>query len=239
MRSMSIVKVYGYTRCSTADQASEGLSLDAQRARIEAWADATGALVEEIIEDAGISGSRPLVERPGGSRIAALLNARRPSVDAVVVVRLDRLGRDASESLACLRRFTRGDVGPISITDRIDLGTPTGRAMAQMTFVFAELERSLIAQRTADALAELRAQRRIYGRIPFGYEAHEDRLVPDPEEQKVLARIIQWRERGEGYHRIAARLNSMNIRAKRGGRWHSTSVRSVVRTSARLEPMPA
>src|SRR4051812_8163162 len=55
------------------------------------------------------------------------------------------------------------------------LATPQGRAMADVTAVFAELERALIAQRTAEALGELRAQRRIYGPVPLPFDvAHRD-----------------------------------------------------------------
>lgn len=228
------MRIVGYLRCSTVEQATEGLSLDAQKARIAAWAEANDATVVEIVADAGVSGSRPLADRPGGSKIAALLDARRPSVDAVVVVRLDRLGRDASETLTCLRRFARGDLGLIAITDRVDLTTPAGRAMAQMTAVFAELERGLIAARTAEALSQLRAQRRIYGRIPYGWQAEEDRLVEHPDEQHVLRAIHRWRRRGHGYARIASTLNRKGVASKRGAQWHAASVRSVVLTSQRL-----
>lgn len=58
--------------------------------------------------------------------MASLLEARNPDVDAVVVARLDRLGRDASEALSCLRKFASGSVGLVSIADRIDLSTPVG-----------------------------------------------------------------------------------------------------------------
>jgi site-specific DNA recombinase len=139
------VRAVGYVRCSTTEQVVEGLSLPAQRSRIETWCDATSSDLVEVVEDAGVSGSRALAPRPGGSRIASLLDARKPWVDAVVVSRLDRLGRDAAETLACLRRFAKGSVGLVSVADRIDLGSPQGRAMAQMSAVFAELERALIA----------------------------------------------------------------------------------------------
>jgi DNA invertase Pin-like site-specific DNA recombinase len=86
----------------------------------------------------------------------------------VVVARLDRLGRDAAETLSYLRQFAKGSLGLVLVADRIDLSTPQGRAMAQMSAVFAELERALIAQRTADALAELRSRRQVYGAIRSG-----------------------------------------------------------------------
>ena len=211
------------------------MSLDAERARIEAWSDATGATLTDVVEDGGVSGTLPLGDRPGGAEIAALLDARRANVDAVVVVRLDRLGRDAAETLAVLKRFADGTVGLVSIADRLNLSTPQGRAMAGVAAVFSQLERDLIAQRTAEALGELRSQRRIYGPVPFGYRATKDRLVPHASEQNVVQRMRRMRSRRMSFDRIAQRLNADGVPAKRGGRWHAMTVRSALRTSAALE----
>ena len=59
------MKVLGYVRCSTAEQAIDGIGLDAQRGRITAWCEATGAELVEVIEDAGVSGTRPLIREAG------------------------------------------------------------------------------------------------------------------------------------------------------------------------------
>ena len=59
--------VIGYTRVSSEEQARDGLSLDAQRSRIESWAEATGSELRAIIEDAGVSGSRPFVFDKAGN----------------------------------------------------------------------------------------------------------------------------------------------------------------------------
>jgi site-specific DNA recombinase len=187
-----------------------------------------------VIEDAGVGGTRPLADRPGGVRVAALLTARNPDVEAVVVARLDRLGRDAAETLICLRQFAKGSVGLVSVADRIDLGTPHGKAMAQMSAVFAELEKALIAQRTADALAELRSSGKVYGPTPFGWRRDGDDLVAHRDEQRVLKRIHRLRARGHSYDKIAHVLNRLGVVAKRGGRWHAMSVRSVLRTATKL-----
>lgn len=228
------MRAVGYIRCSTVEQAVEGMSLQAQRSRIASWCEATGAELVEIVEDGGVSGTRSLTDRPGGSRIASLLTTRGSGVDAVVVVRLDRLGRDAAETLSYLRQFARGSLGLVSVADRIDLGTPQGRAMAQMSAVFAELERALIAQRTADALGELRSRRQVYGAIPFGWSRLGDRLVVDEAEQRVIARIKRLRTRGLSYDRIARSLNGSEVPAKRGGIWHAMAVRSVLLTAAKV-----
>lgn len=210
------------------------MSLDTQRSRIASWCEATGAVLIEVIEDAGVSGGKALAERPGGKRIAKLLASRNPDVDAVVVLRLDRLGRDAAETLALLRRFRTGKVGLVSVSDRIDLGTPQGRAMAQMGAVFAELERALIGQRTAEALAELRKQGRVFGPVPFGWRAVDGLLEADAGEQAVLWRIRGLREEGLGYARAAKRLNEEGLKPKRAGAWTAMAVRSVLLSSERM-----
>jgi site-specific DNA recombinase len=231
---MSSLRVVGYVRCSSQEQGENGMSLDAQRGRIRAWSEAADANLLSIVEDLGVSGSRRLAERPGGAEIAALLDQRQPRADAVAVVRLDRLGRDAAETLELLKRFASGSVGLVSIIDRLDLTRPQGRAMAGVSAVFAQLERELIAQRTAEALDELRNQGRVYGPVPFGYDGVDGLLVESPAEQVVLDFMEAMRRGGMSYARIAACLNADRIPSKQGGRWHAMSVRSVLETNARL-----
>ena len=233
------MRVIGYTRVSTQEQATEGMSLDAQASRVRAWAEATGAEVVEVVRDEGVSGTKLLAERPGGRRIADLLDARRPAADAVVVVRMDRLGRDAAEQLALLKRFRAGKVGLGAIAQQIDLATPHGRAMAQIGAVFAELERSLIAERTAEALTELRQQGRAWNHAPFGWDIVDGRLVANLTEQDSLARIRDLRAAGTSYHKVAAILGAEGRATKRGGPWQAASVRSVLRTAAQMEATEA
>lgn len=223
-----------YVRCSTAEQASDGVSLDTQVARIRAWADAFGADVVEVIEDGGVSGSKALADRPGGAKVAALLDARKPEVDAIAILRLDRLGRDAAESLALLKRFRTSKVGLFSIADHIDLGTPQGRAMAGMAAVFAELEKGLGAQRTTDALAELRRQGRAWNHAPFGWNVVDGNLEADETEQTTLQRIRELRASGSAYNKVADTLNAEGRPTKRGGPWFAASVRSVVLTAEKM-----
>jgi len=225
------MKALGYIRVSSDEQVQEGISLDAQRARIATWCEMSGADLVDVVDDAGISGSVPLANRPNGFRIEALFRARAPEVDAVVIVRLDRLSRDAADALRYLKAFSNGKVGLVSIADRIDLSSPQGRAMAGMGAIFSELERNLIAQRTADALRQLRATGRVYGSLPFGFSEECGYLVPDEAEQAILGRIVDLRDAGRSYLAIADELNRDGIPGKRGGIWFGMSVRSVLRTS--------
>ena len=152
----------------------------------------------------------------------------------MIIVRLDRLGRDAAETLELLKRFSKGPIGVVSITERLDLTTPQGRAMAGVAAVFAELERSLIGERTSEALRALRDRRQVYGPTPYGYARRGALLASDEKEQKTLAFIRDRRMCTYSYASIAAQLNEKGIPSKRGGKWHAMSVRSVLMTSERL-----
>ena len=94
--------------------------------RIRSWAEAMGAVVVDIIRDEGIGGGKLLAERPGGRRIAKAMDARRPEADVVVVVRMDRLGRDAAEQISLLKRFCSGGVASSPSPSRSTLPPRTG-----------------------------------------------------------------------------------------------------------------
>lgn len=236
---LSELTVIGYCRVSSREQAEEGVSLAAQRAQIEAWCAATGAVLLDVVEDDPVSGSRPLAERKGGSRIARLLTQRVPEAMACAITRLDRLGRDAAETLTHLRQFTKGKVGLVSLRERLDLTTPHGKAMAGVSAVFGQLEKELIGQRTSEALAHLHATGRVYGPLPFGWVRSGDDLVPDTYEQRVRSEILELRESRCSYREIAAWLDAKSIPAKRGGKWSPMSVRSVCLSAERHEALLA
>jgi site-specific DNA recombinase len=239
MGTLAELTVIGYARVSSKEQADDGVSLEAQRARIEAWALATEANLLTVVEDGAVSGARHLAHRDGGARIARLLEQRQPEADAVAITRLDRLGRNAAETLGHLHCFASGRVGLVSISDRLDLSTPQGRAMAGVAAVFGQLERELIAQRTAEALSQLQAEGKVYGAVPYGFIRSGDYLVPDTNQQRVIREIVELRESRCSFREIAAWLNGEGIPAKKGGRWSAMSVRSVCLSAARREDIAA
>jgi hypothetical protein len=116
--------------------------------------------------------------------------------------------------------------------------TESAPGRPQLEEVFAELERALIGQRTAEALDQLRNEGRVYGPVPYGYEARNGQLAPKEGEQVVLEFMVAMRDGGASYAAIAKWLNAESIPAKQGGPWHPMSVRSVLATARRLEGLP-
>src|SRR5271169_1320089 len=108
------MRAIGYVRVSTAVQVSEGVSLDAQRARIAAWAAANGAELPEVFTDAGLSGGRA-DNRPG---LQAALDAACTAKAALVVYSLSRLARSTQDALNISQRLGKAGADLVSLSER-------------------------------------------------------------------------------------------------------------------------
>ena len=227
--------VIGYTRVSTAEQVAEGMSLQAQESRIRAWCEAQDAQLIEIVRDEGVSGTKLLADRTGGRKIAEA--SRFPSP------KCRRRGRrpHGPPRARCrradcpLETISYGQGGPrCSSPSKSTSPLRTVSAMAQIGAVFNELERALIAERTTEALTELRHQGRAWNHAPFGWDVVEGRLEPNPAEQETVAMIRDSRRSGLGYLKIAQGLNGEGRSTKRGGPWQAAKCRSVLLSAGKM-----
>jgi DNA invertase Pin-like site-specific DNA recombinase len=142
-----------YARVSTHDQQTLGMQVDAMSAYLKD----RGWKPVRRVEDVG-SGAR---DRRGRESLKA---ARRREVDVVVVWRLDRWGRSLPDLMVTLRELTDLGVGFVSLTEALDLTTPSGRAMAGMLAVFAEFEREILRERVRAGITQARKEGRPHGR---------------------------------------------------------------------------
>jgi len=90
--------------------------------------------------------------------------ARRREIDVVLVWRLDRWGRSLADLVVTLKELAELGVGFVSLTEALDLTTPTGRAMAGLLSVFAEFEYEILRERVRAGLAEARLKGKRLGR---------------------------------------------------------------------------
>jgi putative DNA-invertase from lambdoid prophage Rac len=143
-----------YARVSTHDQQTLGLQTEAMRA----YAKDRGWALAKQVEDTS-SGAR---ERP--LRATLMQAARRREIDAVVVWRLDRWGRSLADLVVTLQELNELGVGFVSLTEALDLTTPSGRAMAGLLAVFAEFEREILRERVKAGIAQARKEGKPHGR---------------------------------------------------------------------------
>lgn len=216
------LKAYGYCRVSTEEQAREGLSLDAQEAKIRAYAQIKDLDLLEIIRDEGFSGKD--LHRPGLQRLLAL--SQDPQAEALIVYKLDRLTRNTSDLLLLVEEiFKKGNTRFFSITEEIDTDSAMGKFFLTIMGAMAQMERELVSERTSTALQYKKQQGYSLGKIPFGYSRIDGQLVPDEAEKKILRQMKKWRKSGLSYGKIAQKLNEKCILPKRQNtRWHASTI---------------
>lgn len=205
----------GYLRVSTTGQAEDGVSLDAQRAKVEAWALANDYTLLGVQVDAGLSGGRA-DNRPGLQK--AIAEACRNKA-ALVVYSLSRLARSTRDTLAIGEQLDRAGADLVSLSEKIDTTSAAGKMVFRMLAVLSEFERDQISERTKSALQHMRAQGcRVSGRIPYGFDLDSDgkRLVPNEAEQAGIATMRQLRAEGRSLRMIAHALKLQGIPTKSG-----------------------
>jgi site-specific DNA recombinase len=215
----------GYVRVSTQDQASRGLSIDAQRERIEGWAKLHDAELVGVAIDAGLSAAS--LERPGLSRALAALRAGHAS--ALVVAKLDRLTRsvrDLGELLAS-HFVDKAGADLVSVAESIDTRSAAGRLVLNVLGSVAQWEREAIGERTRAALAIKKARaERVSGGVPYGWALASDgrALVPVASEREVMALAAQLYERGLSLRAVAATLATRGLVSRSGRSFDATQV---------------
>jgi putative DNA-invertase from lambdoid prophage Rac len=154
-----------YARVSTQDQQTLPLQTRAMRQ----YAVRRGWAVAVEIKEVGSGASQR--ER----REKLLEAARRREIDVVLVWRLDRWGRSVTDLVATLQELEHLGIGFVSLTEALDLTTPSGRAMAGMLAVFAEFEREILRERVRAGLAQARQNGQLLGR-PVTAALHADQV---------------------------------------------------------------
>lgn len=227
-----------YHRVSTEEQGDRRLSIDAQRAAtsaIAAWR-FPGARVVEFSD----VGSGRNERRPGYRSLRGAVAVR--TVQAIVVVDLDRLSRNAADFLQLLGDLERHRCQLFLGHQGLDTGSPWGRLVALGLVAVAEFESAMTSRRVRRVQAELRSQgKKGPGLRPFGWRVGPDRvLVEDPVEQVAIRYGLSLRAAGETWTRIAAHLNGTGTPTVSGGQWTAEGARAVLiaagRRSAREIP---
>ena len=145
-----------YARVSTHDQQTLPLQLTAMRDYVAT----RGWKIALEVQDIGSGASL----RP--KREELVKAARRREIDRIVVWRLDRWGRSLVDLVSSLQELASLNVGFVSLSEALDLTTPSGRALAGMLAVFAEFERDILRDRVKAGIAQARKEGRPHGRPP-------------------------------------------------------------------------
>ncbi len=232
----------GYIRVSTDKQADHGVSLDAQRKRIEMYCALHDLELLDILEDTG--SAKSIEGRPSMRNLIRM--ARAGAVDAVITCKLDRMFRNTVEAitiipelqgLGCATHIL--DLGGVSL----DTSTPMGGFFLTMAAAFSELERKQIAERTRTALRHKRDSGKLYSaHAPYGWQHEGGSQVKHAAEQQTVVVIMSNHVLGVPAARIAKILNESNMPTRgrvvqmvgvgkslrNAPRWHASTVRNII-----------
>ncbi len=217
----------GYVRVSTEDQAKEGVSLDNQKSKIEAYCQLKDLQLSEIIEDAGISAKN--LKRPGVQRVLKL--SKKKQIDAVVVYKLDRIFRSTVDALETTKMFEKWGVSFHSIEETLDTQSAMGRFFFTLTAALAEMERRIIGERTKAALSHKRSRNeKTGGDVPYGYDlSPAGILIKNDSEQKVIRVIRRLNQQGYSLRKICRELEKSGFPTKRGNlSWHPATIAGIL-----------
>jgi DNA invertase Pin-like site-specific DNA recombinase len=192
-------------------QADEGQSLGIQQRQIEGYCHMLGFDVPTMFIEEGVSGSKPLNERPVG----ALLLANLQEGDIIIAAKLDRMFRSARDALNIVEEFKKKKVS----LHLIDLGGDvTGNGISKLFFTivaaFAEAERDRVQLRVRECKADQRKRgRHLGGSVTFGFEVVKQEgdirggvLVPVEAEQEAIAKMKALKAQGTSLRQIAAEM---------------------------------
>jgi DNA invertase Pin-like site-specific DNA recombinase len=209
------LRMLGYVRVSTHEQALDGFSLDSQTEVLRAAADRAGWELEVIV-DAGYSGRSD--NRPGLQE--CLRRLRRHEADGLVVVRLDRLARSVKHLVSFAEAADRQRWNLVALDMSLDTTTPNGRLVVHILAAVAQWESEMIGVRTREGMAEAKAQGARFGFV---------RQVDDAS----VARIRAERSQGNSFRRIARDLDADGVPTPAGGkRWYASTVRRIAEGAA-------
>ncbi|MGO9116826.1 MAG: recombinase family protein [Desulfomonilaceae bacterium] len=224
------MKTMGYVRVSTEEQSREGISLEMQTAKIRQYAELNDLELVEIVQDAGLSG-KSVAGRPGIQKVLSMVKSRE--VQAVVCYKLDRLARNTIECLEMAKLMDKAGVALHSISEKLDTQSALGKFFFTLTASLAEMERGIISERTAAALAQKRANgEKTGGDRPFGYQVQDGRLIPDIAEQRAIRRIVELRQERFSLRQIVRVLREEGVRNRKGSPFCKTQVERVLRREA-------
>ena len=224
------MKAIGYIRVSTEDQAREGVSLENQRAKIQAYAQLKDLELLDIIEDAGLSAKN--LNRPGAREVLRL--AKAGAIDAVIVFKLDRMFRSTVDALETTRHFDKWGIAFHSINENLDTKSAMGKFFFTLTAAIAEMERGIVSERTKAALQHKRDNgEKTGGDVPFGYQADNGTLTADRREQRIIRLINKLKAAGHSLREIGHELRKRGYKSKTGkDSWNPKTIAQLLKRAA-------
>lgn len=217
-------RVIGYVRVSSEMQKEKDNSIRSQIKSIKKYCEDCNLELVGIYKDEGVSGLKS--NRGGLNKM--LGEIEKMNIEVVLVYSLSRLGRKLVDVVGWVNNLENKGIRFISIKENFTNEGVMGKLMMGILGSVNEFEVGILSERIKDVKQFKKSKREVYcGKICYGWERDERKLVDNLSELEVLKEIHDLRLHGWSYNRISQKLNKLGILSKEGGKWYSASVRSV------------
>ena len=220
-----MMKVLGYIRVSSKMQLN-GYSLKLQKEKIKNYCKYMDIELVEIYEDKGISGMG--IDKRNGYKemVDYLMNNE---IDGIVVYSLSRLGRRMKDVIGLLDVLKKNNKSFYSIKENLNNEDKIGSLIVNIMSSINEFEVEQLSERIRDVKREKKNKGLVSGRLMYGYDDLNGKLVKNEEEMKVISRIKGLRSRGYSWNKISIKLNKDGVKSKYGGEWYMSSVYNMMK----------
>ncbi|MCT4509517.1 MAG: recombinase family protein [Tepidibacter sp.] len=221
-----------YARVSTAEQAEEGYSIEAQIENIKRLCEIQGKIVVETYVDRGISG-KSIKNRIALQQL--LEDCTKSKFDEVMVWKTNRLARSSRDLLNIVHILGENNVGFSSITENFETSTATGKLLMTMLAGVGEFERTTIVENVKMGMKQRAKQGKWNGGRVLGYKSvkinnkEETRLEVVEEEAAIVKEIFTMYSKGKGLKAIANELNHIGYKTSRGNSFGVMGVKGILK----------
>jgi site-specific DNA recombinase len=163
-----------YVRVSTQDQVQHGFSLDAQQDSLANYAKALGYEIYKIYRDEGKSG-KDMKHR--SEMMQMLKDAQEKKFSAIFIYKLDRFSRSLKDLILTIDQLKEWGIDFISLQDKIETASASGKLMFQIIGAFAEFERNIIGDRTKFGMERKAKEGGFITKAPKGYVLVNKQLI--------------------------------------------------------------
>lgn len=189
-------RAFAYCRVSTTEQTTENQILAIRNAGYN--------VIDHRVISETVSGSTKATDR---EQFSNLIEHKIEAGDTLVVLKLDRLGRDNIDVQQTISKLIERRIRVICLDLPVsDLSSPEGKLMLQMFSAFAEFERNRITERTQEGLARAKAEGKRLGR---------------PKATKTTRRVQECKASGMSQSKAASHLSLGIATVKRHWNIHS------------------
>ena len=191
-----------YVRVSTEEQAQQGFSLAAQEDALKNYCTVLGFDLYRVYKDEGKS-AKDMTHRPSMQEMLA--DAKAGKFSAIFIYKLDRFSRSLKDLILTIEKLKEWGVDFISLQDRIETASASGKLMFHIISAFAEFERNVIGERTSFGMGQKSREGGVITRAPWGYLMIEKKLEVDPIKGRLVSELFSEFVSGDSLNALARR----------------------------------